>query len=76
MVGGLRYGQLAAARSPAPAPLPAADAPAAGAAHDPAAHGSGLRAAEERTASCKWTSHSYTWNEAKQSCSCMRYLCA
>ena len=60
MVRGLRYGQLAAARSPAPAPLPAADAPAAGAAHDPAAHSAGLRAAEERTASCKWTSHSYS----------------
>lgn len=55
MVGGIRYKQLAAARSPAPAPLPAADAPATGAAHDPAAHSAGPGAAEERTASRKWT---------------------
>lgn len=55
MVGGLRYRQLAAARGPAPAPLPAADAPATGAAHDPAAHSAGPGVTEECTASCKWS---------------------
>lgn len=54
MVWGIRYRQLAAARSPAPATLPAADAPAAGAAHDPPAHSTGPGAAEERAASRKW----------------------
>lgn len=55
MVGGVRYRQLTSARSPAAAPLPAADAAATGAAHDPAAHGAGPGAAEERTARRKWT---------------------
>lgn len=54
MVWRVRYRQLAAARSPAPAPLSAADAPATGAAHDPPAHSTGPGAAEERSASRKW----------------------
>lgn len=54
MVGGIWCRQLAAARSPAPAPLPAADSAATGAAHDPAAHSTGPGAAEERTARRKW----------------------
>lgn len=59
MVGGVRYRQLTAARSPTPAPVPAADAEAAGAAHDPAAHGAGSGAAEECTARRKWTVDTY-----------------
>lgn len=53
MVGCVRYRELIAARSPAPAPLPAPDAPTTGAAHDPAAHSAGPGAAEERSASRK-----------------------
>ena len=60
VVGGVRYRQPATARSPAPAPLTATDAPATGAAHDPAAHSAGPGAAEERTASSKWHSCHYT----------------
>lgn len=50
MVERVRAEQFAAARSAAAAALPASDAAAAGAVHDPAAHGAGPGAAEERAA--------------------------
>lgn len=55
MVRGVPSGQLFATCRPAPAFVPAANAAAAGAAHDPAAHSTGPRAAEECTLGCKWT---------------------
>lgn len=54
MVGGVPPGQLFATCRPAAALVPAANAAAAGAAHDPAAHGAGPGAAEECTVCCKW----------------------
>lgn len=54
MVRGVPSGQLFATCRPAPALVPAANAAATGAAHDPAAYGAGPRAAEECTICCKW----------------------
>lgn len=54
MVRGVPSGQLFATCRSAPALVPAANAAAAGAAHDPAAYSTGPRAAEECTICCEW----------------------